>query len=221
MSFSSEVKEELRNKSFTSKKRNSRISNVGLNDYRNRICDAFLNCGSISDPGKCYLLEMVFQDADTANEMAELLSRLDFYARVTYRKDSYVTYISDADSISDILNLIGAHKSLLAFENMRIYKSMRENVQRIVNCETANLQKTVSASVRQIEDIEFIQQNAGFDCLPDNLKDIAVKRLELPGATLQELADSLDPPLGKSGVNHRLRRLTRIAEDLRSRKQEV
>jgi len=220
MSFSSEVKEELRNKSFTSKKRNSRISHVGLEEYRNRICNAFLNCGSISDPGKSYLFELVFPNADDAGEMAEILSRLDFYARVTYRKDSYVTYISDADSISDLLSLMGAHKSLLAFENMRIYKSMRENVQRIVNCETANLQKTVSASVRQTEDIEYIRSTIGFDSLSDSLREIAMLRIEMPGATLKELADSFDPPIGKSGVNHRLRKLSKIAENLRMKNQE-
>ena len=218
MSFSLDVKNELKNKCFTAKKRNNTIKGSGFEEYRRRISTAFLERGSIVDPKKAYMFEIVFDNADEAGEMAEILSRLDLFARVTYRKDSYVTYLQDADSISDVLNIMGAHKCLLDFENMRIYKSMREDIQRKVNCETANLKKTVNASVRQIEDIEYLEEQLGFENLPDGLREIAEIRLALPGATLQELADSIVPPIGKSGVNHRLRKLSKIAEDLRNAK---
>jgi len=215
MSFSLEVKNELKNKCFTAKKRNTKIQNVGFEHYKERLCTAFLERGSIVDPRKAYMFEFVSDSEDEAGEIAEILSRLDIYARVMYRKDTYVTYLQDADSISDLLNMLGAHKSLLEFENMRIYKSMRENVQRKVNCETANLKKTVNASVRQIDDIEYLEERLGFEKLPEGLREIAEIRLACPGATLQELADMIVPPIGKSGVNHRLRKLSRIADDLR------
>jgi len=128
-------------------------------------------------------------------------------------------YLQDADAISDVLNLIGAHRCLLEFENMRIYKSMRESIQRKVNCETANLTKTVSASVRQIEDIEYLEDTIGFESLPQNLRDAAEIRLSMPGATLQELADAFVPPIGKSGVNHRLRKLSALAEQYRKEQE--
>ena len=200
---------------------NSKMQSIGLEAYRERVIDAFVKHGSISDPRKYYLMEFVYESAPDAMELSEIFSRLEFVSRLTKRKDSYVVYLQDADTISDILNLIGAHKCLLDFENMRIYKSMRGNVQRKVNCETANLQKTVSASVRQTEDIEFIEEHLGFENLPESLRDIAEIRLAMPGATLQEMSEQLDPPVGKSGVNHRLRKLSRIAEELRSKNQGV
>lgn len=116
----------------------------------------------------------------------------------------------------DILNIMGAHSCLLELENIRIMKEMRNNVNRLVNCETANLSKTVNAAVRQVESIKFIQSKIGLKRLPQNLREIAELRLEYPDESLKELGEMLDPPVGKSGVNHRLRKIEKIAEELRS-----
>lgn len=220
MSFSQEVKNELKNKNFTAKKRKSTISADDIETAKDTLRARFLSNGSVCDPGKSYLLEFDFDNETAAFETAVLISRFDICSKTALRKDSYIVYIQDADAISDILNVMGAHKSLMEFENMRIYKEMRENVQRRVNCETSNLRKTVTASVRQIEDIEYIESNLGFEKLPQSLREIAELRLAMPNATLIELSEALDPPIGKSGVNHRLRKLSQTAEELRSRKEE-
>ena len=124
------------------------------------------------------------------------------------------------EAIADILNVMEAHVALMNFENIRILKEMRNSVNRQVNCETANLNKTVSAAVKQIEDIQYIKATIGFDQLPEGLTEIAELRLEQPEATLKELGQMLTPSVGKSGVNHRLRKLSLIAEELREHKEE-
>ena len=129
-------------------------------------------------------------------------------------------YLKEGDNIVDFLNVVGAHSSLLEMENIRILKDMRNNVNRIVNCETANLDKTVNASVRQVRNIEYIRDNIGLDNLPENLKQIAKLRLQYSDASLKELGQMLNPPLGKSGVNHRLRKLEELAEEVRSKKNK-
>jgi len=134
------------------------------------------------------------------------------------RKDNYVVYLKEGEQVVDLLNIMGAHTALLKFENTRIYKEMRNNVNRIVNCETANLTKTINASVKQIENIEYIRDTAGLDSLPQNLREIAELRLNYREASLKELGQMLTPPLGKSGINHRLRKIEQVAEDIRSKK---
>jgi DNA-binding protein WhiA len=130
-------------------------------------------------------------------------------------------YLKEGENIVDFLNIIGAHSALLELENVRIMKEMRNNVNRIVNCETANLQKTVDASIRQVDNIKYIRDNLGFDNLPKNLREIAELRLEYSDASLKELGEMLSPCLGKSGVNHRLRKLDEIAENTRTLKGEL
>ncbi len=125
------------------------------------------------------------------------------------------TFIKEGSQIVDILNVMEAPVSLMELENIRILKEMRGSVNRQVNCETANINKTVSAAVRQVEDITLIRDRTGFEGLPENLRQIARLRLARPEATLKELGEALDPPVGKSGVNHRLRRLSSMAEKLR------
>ena len=120
------------------------------------------------------------------------------------------------EQIVDLLNILGAHTCLLELENIRIKKEMRNNVNRLVNCETANLSKTVNAAVRQVESIKLIQENIGLQRLPKNLQEIAELRLEYPEESLKELGEMLEPPVGKSGVNHRLRKIEKIAEEIRS-----
>lgn len=149
-----------------------------------------------------------------------MIGSFDIEAKVTRRKKNQIVYIKEGAQIVDALNVMEAHVALMNFENIRILKDMRNSVNRQVNCETANLNKTVSAAVKQIEDIQYIKATIGFDQLPEGLTEIAVLRLEQPEATLKELGQMLSPSVGKSGVNHRLRKLSLIAEELREHKEE-
>ncbi|WP_291582864.1 DNA-binding protein WhiA [Clostridium sp. UBA6640] len=184
-------------------------------DKRAYIRGAFLGGGSISNPEKTYHLEFVTHNLDYANELSNLINSYGLSSKVIQRKSSYVIYIKEGEQIVDLLNIIGAHSSLLELENIRIMKEMRNNVNRLVNCETANLSKTVNAAVRQVESIKMIQNEIGLNRLPKNLREIAELRLEYPDESLKELGGMLNPPVGKSGVNHRLRRIEKIAEELR------
>jgi DNA-binding protein WhiA len=136
-------------------------------------------------------------------------------AKIVERKGHFVVYLKEGSQIVDILGSMGAFVSLMNLENVRILKEMRNSVNRKVNCETANISKTVNAAVKQVEDIEKIREELGFDALPPTLREIAQVRLEYPEAPLKELGTYLDPPVGKSGVNHRLRRLSEIADRLK------
>jgi len=178
---------------------------------------AFLAGGSISDPEKTYHIELISRFSSLARELKEMINSYNLNAKTIKRKGYYVIYLKEGDHIVDFLNIIGAHSALLEMENIRILKDVRNNVNRIVNCETANLEKTVNASVRQIQNIEYIRDYIGLDKLPENLKEIAELRLQYSDASLKELGVMLDPPLGKSGVNHRLRKLEKIAMDRMNR----
>lgn len=177
----------------------------------------FLGCASISDPEKTYHLEFVIESKKFAEDLEELLNEYDLNSKVITRKNQYVIYLKEGEHIIDLLNIIGAHSSLLELENIRVYKEIRNNVNRVVNCETANIKKTADASVRQIENIKFIKETMGFNKLSMPLREIAELRLEFTEATLKELGEMLSPPVGKSGVNHRLRKLENIAENIRER----
>lgn len=179
------------------------------------IRGVFLGGGSISNPEKTYHLEFVTHHEDYANDFSKIINSYGLNSKVIQRKSSYVIYIKEGEQIVDLLNIIGAHESLLELENVRIMKEMRNNINRLVNCETANLSKTVNAAVRQIESIKLIQREIGFKRLPKNLREIAELRLNFPNESLKELGQMLDPAVGKSGVNHRLRRIEKIAEELR------
>ncbi|MBC2582828.1 DNA-binding protein WhiA [Clostridium sp. DJ247] len=179
------------------------------------IRGAFLGGGSISNPEKTYHLEFVTHDNDYAEDLSKLINEYGLNSKVIQRKNSYIVYIKEGEQIVDLLNIISAHTSLLELENVRIMKEMRNNVNRLVNCETANLSKTVNAAVRQVESIKLIQKEIGLSRLPKNLREVAELRLKYPDESLKELGEMLSPPVGKSGVNHRLRRIEKIAEELR------
>lgn len=179
------------------------------------IRGAFLGGGSISNPEKTYHLEFVTHNLDYAEQLSHLINSYGLFSKVIQRKGSYVVYIKEGEQIIDLLNIVGAHTSLLELENVRIMKEMRNNVNRLVNCETANLSKTVNAAVRQVESIRLIEREIGFQRLPKNLREIAELRLSFPDESLKELGELLQPPVGKSGVNHRLRKIEKIAEELR------
>ena len=216
MSFSSEVKEEIRKKCFTFKNRHSKITNGIDAEYRKELLMVmFLRCGSISDPERFYHLEFVCESEEEARSLCSVIESFDIYPRITERKHHFIVYLKDSEAISAMLSLLSAHQSMMKLENIRILKEMRESIQRQVNCETANISKTVSASVRQTEDIKLISSKLGLSKLPENLRELASLRLERPSATLKELSEALSEDIGRSGVNHRLRRLSRIAEDLR------
>lgn len=185
------------------------------------IRGAFLGGGSITDPEKTYHLEFVTHHYLLSKDLCNLLNQFNLQAKTILRKSNYVIYFKGSENIVDILNIIGAHKSLMELENIRIIKEMRNNVNRVVNCETANLEKTVKASLKQIYSIEFIQNTLGLNKLPKSLQEIAKLRLEFKEASLKELGEMLHPPIGKSGVNHRLRKLQAIAENLQNKKNDV
>ncbi len=176
---------------------------------------AFLSTGSISDPAKGYHLEFVCTDAEKAAQIQEMLHNFDIEGKIVLRKKYHVVYLKEGESIVDLLNVCEAHVALMELENLRILKDMRNSINRRVNCEAANITKTVNAATRQIEDIEYIQSHGGLGMLPDNLREMAEVRLEYPDATLKELGEYLNPPVGKSGVNHRLQKLNEIAERLK------
>ena len=174
---------------------------------------AFLASGSISDPEKFYHLEIVCTSQKKAEQMREIMNSFPVEAKIVRRKKYYVVYIKEGEQIGEMLRVMEASLAVMNLENIRIVKEMRNSINRQVNCETANIHKTVSAAIEQINDINY-------DNLPENLREIALARLERPEATLKELGDSLSPPVGKSGVNHRLRKLKMIADKSREKKEE-
>lgn len=179
------------------------------------IRGAFIASGSMSDPSKSYHFEIVCTESRQAEYLRDMINSFEMDAKIVGRKKSYVVYLKEGSQIVDILNVMEAHVALMELENVRIMKEMRNSVNRKVNCETANINKTVSAAVRQMEDIIYIRDTIGFDKLPEGLKDVALTRLAYPEAALKELGQLMEHPLGKSGVNHRLRKLSEIAEKLR------
>lgn len=179
------------------------------------IKGSFLGSGSVSNPERAYHLEFVVSSIELAEDLKDLINSYGLSAKVIARKNAYIVYLKEGEQIVDILSIIGAFNSLFEFENVRIVKDMRNNVNRLVNCETANLSKTVNAAVRQVESIRLIEKEIGLGRLSKPLRDIAEIRLEYPDESLKELGEMLNPPVGKSGVNHRLRKIEKIADELR------
>ena len=175
---------------------------------------AFLASGSISDPEKSYHLEFVCATEKKAKQLVEILKRFGLDGKQILRKHNYVVYLKDGEQIVDALNIMGAHIALMEMENVRIVKGIRNTVNRKLNCEMANITKTVTAASKQVADIQFLAGKIGLNALPENLREIAQLRLEYPDATLVELGEMLYPPVGKSGVNHRLRKLGSLAKEL-------
>ncbi|MEY8332322.1 DNA-binding protein WhiA [Lachnospiraceae bacterium 47-T17] len=175
---------------------------------------AFLASGSISNPEKSYHFEIVCQSPAQAAHLQKLYKEFELDAKIVRRKKYYIVYIKEGAQIVDALNVMGAHVALMNLENVRILKEMRGSVNRIVNCETANIGKVVGAACRQIEDIRFIESRAGLATLPPALREMALLRLNYPDSSLAELGELCDPPIGKSGVNHRLRKLSETAGKL-------
>lgn len=178
---------------------------------------SFLGGGSINNPQNTYHLEITFSSELNAQKILEILNKYQITFKLLKKKNSYSIYTKDGDEIANFLALIGASSSVLKFEEIRVYRDIRNNVNRKVNCETANLNKTVNAALEQIEDINFLKEKGQLDKLSEQLKDIAKVRIENPDASLVELGKLLPIPLGKSGVNHRLKAIQKIADEIRKK----
>lgn len=178
------------------------------------IRGAFLSHGSVTNPEKTYHFEISSDKTETANRVIDTIQALGIEARLTTRKETHVVYLKDGDQIVQLLNMMGAHSSLLELENIRIVKGMRNQVNRLVNCETANVDKTVQASMAQVEDIQRIDRHIGLENLPPKLYEIAKLRLENPYASLKELGEMSVPKMSKSGVNYRIRQIRAMSKRL-------
>lgn len=187
MSFSSEVREEL-----VELKMWDNNSNLGQDEQLARLLirEAFIEKGFINDPNKEYHLEILFKSKKKAEHLKEVINNLGIDIKSTKKGANYMLYLKEGEEISSFLALMGASKAMLRFEEIRVIKDTRNNINRLVNCETANLNKTVNASVKQIEDINKLKRNKKFEKLPDNLKEVANLRLQNPDATYEELREN-------------------------------
>lgn len=186
-------------------------------EYRDFLRGAFLGAGSISDPEKTYHLEIVTLCPAQGKRLEIAMGHFGLKPKEITRKEHTVVYLKEGEQISDFLTIVGATVAMMAFENIRVVKEMRNNVNRLVNCETANLSKTINASVDQQRAIESIERYRAWDDLPDHLKELAELRMSYPQSSLRELGEMLQPPIGKSGVNHRLKKLMQIAKQLQEK----
>jgi cell division protein WhiA len=197
--------------------------NIVKDMIRNNCCKraylrgAFLAGGSVNNPeGSSYHLEIASMYEEHCKALCQLANRFELNARCIERKKGFVFYIKEGEKIIEFLSIIGAHQALFKFEDVRIMKDMRNSVNRIVNCETANLNKTIGAAVRQIDNIRLLQKEVGLESLPEKLREVAEIRLQHPDMNLKEVGDMLKGSVSKSGVNHRLRKIDELAEKLRN-----
>ena len=211
MSFSTDIRDELMtikmwdvNSSLKQEEQIARLS----------IREAFIKSGSITDPNKEYHLEVLFKTKKKAEELRTLLENFEIQGKVTKKGNGYITYIKDSEDIVKFLALIGANNGVLRFEEIRVLKDARNSVNRIVNCETANLNKTLGASENQIKAIRLLKRKHKFNLLSDELKEIAEIRLKNPEASYEEISQMLSAPLSKSGVSHRLNNIIKISKDV-------
>lgn len=212
MSFSSDIKDELLELKMWDLGSNMKQDEQLARLY---IREAFIKSGSMNDPNKKYHLQIMFKEKAKAEEMQTLLNNFNIHAKIIKKEKDYMLYLKDGEEISEFLALVGANKSVIKFEEVRVIKETRNDINRLVNCETANLNKTINASVKQIEDINKIKKAGKFNELPETLKEISEVRINNPEMSLIELGKLLDKPIGKSGVNHRLKKLSQISEELK------
>ncbi|OWR28543.1 DNA-binding protein WhiA [Saccharibacillus sp. O23] len=177
---------------------------------------AFMAGGSVNNPeGSSYHLEIASMYEEHCQSLVDLANEFNLNARCIERKKGFIFYLKEGEKIIELLNIIGAHQALFKFEDVRIMRDMRNSVNRIVNCETANLNKTIGAAVRQIDNIRFLQKEIGLENLPEKLREVAEIRLAHPEINLKEVGEMLKGTVSKSGVNHRLRKLDIMAEKIR------
>jgi len=185
---------------------------------RSYLRGSFLAGGSVNNPEtSSYHLEIFSLTKEFNEALCELMNSFDLNSKVLERKKGYITYLKEAEKIAEFLNIIGAHQALLRFEDVRIVRDMRNSVNRLVNCETANLNKTIGAAIRQVENIRLIDETVGLGILPDKLREIAELRVTYQDVTLKELGEMVSTgKISKSGINHRLRKIDEIADKLRA-----
>ena len=201
---------------ITTKKKielNQEISDI--EEAKAIVRGSFMGAGSISNPKSKYHLEIVFQDEGNASKVNHILNHFNINSKVLQRAKNYIVYTKDGEEISNFLAFIGANSSVLKFEENRVIRDVRNNVNRIVNCETANLNKVIQTAVKQIEDIKLIKKNNKFKDLKEGERELAELRLKNPEASLNELGKMLEKPISKSGVNHRMKAVENMAEDIR------
>ena len=212
MSFTSDIKEELLSLKMWD-------VNSGLKQEeqiaRLSIREAFIKSGAITDPNKEYHLEVLFKTKKKADEFKTLLSNFDIDSKIVKKGTGYITYIKDGEDISNFLALIGANNGVLRFEEVRVLKDARNSVNRIVNCETANFNKTLDAANNQIEAIKFLKQKRKFSSLPEELKEIAEIRIKNPELSYEELGKLLKKQISKSGVSHRIKKICDISKEIK------
>ncbi len=175
----------------------------------------FIVAGSISDPSKNYHLEFIKSNMEDGKALCQTLNEYELNAKITKRKGYYVVYIKEGDKVSDFLNIIGVHQSLLYLESLMVEKDVKNIINRRQNCEMANLNKTITAALKHISDIEFIEKKRGLSYLDEELREIAILRTQDTDLTLVEIGRLLNPPISKSSVNYRLKKISNIAENLR------
>ncbi len=185
---------------------------------RSYLRGAFLAGGSVNNPEtSSYHLEISSLYQEHNDSLCELMNTFGLNSKTLERKKGFITYLKEAEKISDFLNIVGAHNALLRFEDIRIVRDMRNSVNRLVNCETANLNKTIGAALRQVENIRYIRDTVGLHILPDKLREIAQLRIDYQDVSLKELGEMVSGgAISKSGINHRLRKIDEIAEKLRA-----
>ena len=221
-----EYEPETRGKCFVARISNSDIQDI-FSGFATNLKDdvkktilrgSFLGAGSCTDPEKSYHLEIIFGDEKNANYISNLAKDYGVEFKNIKYKDKFMLYIKEADQVSTFLACIGANKAVLKLEDIRVFKKMKNNVNRMVNCETANLNKTVNAAVSQIEDIKFLQKMNKLEELGPEVREVAYLRVEHPESSLKELGEMLSEHIGKSGINHRLKKIQNLAEEIRGGK---
>ena len=210
MSFSTDVRDELMSLKMwdvnSNLKQEEQIARLQLRE-------AFIKSGSITDPNKEYHLEVLFKTKKKAVELQNLLLNFEIQSRVIKKGNGYITYIKNSEDIVSFLALIGANRGVLRFEEIRVLKDARNNVNRIVNCETANLNKTLGASENQIKAIKRLKKSHKFNYLPEELKEVAEIRLKNPDLSYEDIGKLLKNPISKSGVTHRLNKIIRMEKE--------
>lgn len=212
MSFASDIKEELIGLKMwdvnSSMKQDEQMARL-------LIREAFIKSGFINNPDKDYHLEILFKDIEKAEELQTMLKFFQISSKITKKGQGYIAYIKDGEDIVSFLALIGASKAVIKFEEIRVLKDARNNINRIVNCETANITKTMNAAKAQIESIKYLKKHRKFEALPEELKEIANLRIKEPDLSYEELGKLLEKPISKSGVSHRLNKINNIAKELK------
>lgn len=192
------------------------LKKIDNNSIQNFISGAFMSCGSVTNPENGYHLEFAVNSEQLCSDLFVLLNSIGFAVKKVIRKNSYIVYLKESENIEDLLTFMGAQSSTLEIINVKILKDVRNRANRVRNCDVANCNKISAASVSQAQDIKYIDSVVGLDSLPGTLQEIAKARLEYPEFSLNDLGEILEPPIGRSGVNHRLKRIKQIADQLRA-----